>query len=409
LGQAGHVLDRGPTGGASGDVSILHCVTGLNIGGAETMLVSMLEATARFRWSVLSLLTPGLLGPKVIGAGADLQTLDMTPTSVSFTRIPELRRAVRRARPDLVHGWMHHGMIAATVGASGLGVPVVWGVHHSIGALEREKPRTRKVLWLAARLSSGAAAITYTSRTAAEQYEALGFDPRRTVVIPNGVNCAVFKPSETARPDLSGLLGIPPERIVIGHVARYAEMKDPETLIAAIGTLFRDGTDLHLVVIGPGHENGEILRLAEEAGLGGRVSVFGATTEIAAMMPGFDVHVITSRWGETFSLATAEAMACGVPAVVTDLGDCGWVVGDAGICVPPGEPAAVTAALRRLISLSPAERRQLGVRARDRIVRLFSRERYIASQCELYDAISTTKPPAPGWSGRPGVGEVLRP
>lgn len=366
-------------------MTVLHCVTGLNIGGAEMMLANLLEQPSSFRWSVLSLLTPGALAARVSNAGAQLQSLSMTPESLAAAKIPALRRAVGRAAPDLIHGWMHHGIIAATVGAAGLGCPVIWGVHHSIGALEREKPRTRRMIWLAALLSRRAAAITYPSRHTAEQYEQLGFDPGRRVIMPNGVNCAVFKPDPTGRERLVSLLGIPPDRLIVGHVARFDPMKDQATLIRAIATLRAEGVDLHLVVVGPGHENGALVRMAAEAGIGDRISVIGPTFGVAGLMPGLDVHVITSAWGETFSLATAEAMACGVPAVVTDLGDCRWVVGEDDFTVRPGDPDGVAAALRRILVLDAGERRRLGLAGRERIVSLFSHEQYATRHNELYE------------------------
>jgi glycosyltransferase involved in cell wall biosynthesis len=82
--------------------------------------------------------------------------------------------------------------------------------------------------------------------------------------------------------------------------------------------------------------------------------------------------MVSSSWTEAFPNVVGEAMACGVPCVVTDVGDSSWIVGSTGRVVPPRNPEALGAAVRGVLALQPAERKQLGLAARQRVEREFS-------------------------------------
>ncbi|TPJ47153.1 MULTISPECIES: glycosyltransferase [unclassified Mesorhizobium] len=369
--------------------SVLHTITSLDVGGAQVMLARFLGQVDqnRFSTSVLSLLSPGPVAANVEYTRSGLVSLDMTerPRPRDVVR---LTRSIRRAAPDLLHGWMYHGNVAATLGSM-LGLnfsPVIWSIHHTVRDLADEKPLTRQLIRLSARLSRRTSAISYCSRVAADDHERLGFDPRRRVVIPNGTDCDQFSPSADAGAKLRRLFGLPPGRLMIGHVARFHPMKDQVSLVRAISRLLEQGYDVQGIFIGEGHADGPVRRTARELGIDDRITTPGIRADIADLMPGFDVYALCSAWGEAFSLAVGEAMASGVPAVVTAVGDSGWLVGDSGVVVPPGDSEALAAGLIRLVSLEPAERRALGQQARRRVMENFSLSLYVGRHLELYEA-----------------------
>ncbi|WP_281038499.1 MULTISPECIES: glycosyltransferase [unclassified Mesorhizobium] len=367
--------------------SVLHTITSLDVGGAQVMLARFLGRVDqnRFSSSVLSLLSPGPLAAQVEHTKSGLVSLSMTerPRPRDVVR---LTRSVSRAAPDLLHGWMYHGNLAATLG-SVLGLnfsPVIWSIHHTVRDLADEKPLTRHLIRLSARLSGRASAISYCSRVAADDHERLGFDPRRRVVIPNGTDCDQFSPSADAGSKLRRLFGLPAERLIIGHVARFHPMKDQISLVRAISRVLAQGYDVQGVFIGEGHVDGPVRVAARELGIDDRITTPGIRSDVADLMPGFDVYALCSAWGEAFSLAVGEAMASGVPAVVTAVGDSGWLVGDSGVVVPPGDSDALAAGLISLVRLEPAERRALGQQARRRVMENFSLSLYVDRHLELY-------------------------
>jgi glycosyltransferase involved in cell wall biosynthesis len=377
--------------------TVLHTITGLNVGGAEIMLARFIGKVDRDRYksTVLSLLPPGLISARVAQTNSKIITIDMTERPRARDAI-RLAQSVSRTAPDLLHGWMHHGNVAAMLGSMvGLNFPpVIWSVHHSIVNLANEKALTRRMLQLCAFLSARTFAISYCSRVAAEDHERLGFDPRRRVVIPNGIDCSEFRPAKDAGARLRKLLGIPAKRLIVGHVARAHPMKDQASLVRAIARVLSQGFDVQGLFVGDGHAQGPVRMAARECGIDDRITTLGVRDDIADLVPGLDVFVLSSAWGEAFSIAAGEAMASGVPVVVTKVGDCGWLVGATGLTIPPKDNDALTAAIAELLSLRPHERRALGERARQRVVDNFSLDLYVRRHLDLYEGALERRPPS---------------
>src|SRR3546814_6722564 len=112
---------------------------------------------------------------------------------------------IRAVQPDLILGWMHHGNLAATIASRMVRPqpPVIWNIRHSLVDVAREKPLTRAVLHIGARLSRTPAAIIFNARAAVRQWEAIGFPADRTGIIPNG-----FDRSEEPTSELQSLMRI---------------------------------------------------------------------------------------------------------------------------------------------------------------------------------------------------------
>ncbi|MFN0023050.1 MAG: glycosyltransferase [Parvularculaceae bacterium] len=367
---------------------VLHVTTGLNVGGAEIMLMRFLahQDAGRFKPSVVSLMTPGPIAAHIERRGIPVTSMDMAPGKLYPANLIGLRSAIRATVPQLYHGWMYHGNLVASLAsmANGKPAPVIWSIHHSLHDIENEKPLTATVIKTLARMSRHAFAISYCSRIAADHHERYGFDTRRRVVIPNGVDCDEFSPGASARARLRALIDIPDARLIIGNFARFHPMKDQVRLVEATAQLAGRGVDVQALFIGDGHENNVLSRRAHDLGIGDRVSILGVRTDIKDIAPGLDAFAMTSSWGESFSLAAAEAMACGVPAIVTDIGDCAWVVGDASLVARPNDTESVAAALERLLRLTPEERRAIGLNARARMLEHFSMREYVRRHTELY-------------------------
>ncbi len=364
-------------------MKVLHAITGLEVGGAENLLLRLLEAGTReqFEPAVLSLMDPdaapcGTLAPQVAALRIPISTLEMPRRHPTLASVWRLYRTVRAADPELIQGWMYHGNLAATVGSWSRPQrpPVLWNVRHSVHDLMLEKPLTRLIIRLSARISRLPRAIIYNSRVSAAQHQALGFEASRTVVIPNGFDTARLRPQPHARARLCQELGIDPARTVIGMIARHHPMKDHGNLVHAAGLLQARGRDVHLVLIGSGVDaaNRELNELIGTLGLGSRVSLLGGRGDVPALVAGLDLMALASAWGEGFPNVLGEAMASGVPCVATDVGDCTWVLGPHGIIVPPRQSEALANALARLIDLGSDARRQLGQAGRARIVQHFS-------------------------------------
>lgn len=357
------------------------------------MLLKLIEArrNPRLRPVVLSLMTPGVVADRIRAHDVVVRSLGMPEGTLSAAAPFRLLRETRRLRPDLIQGWMHHGNLAATVAAQAVPgrIPVVWNVRHSLVSLSREKPLTRAVLRLGALLSRTTAAIVYNARVSAEQYERFGFHPGRTTVIPNGFDCDRFRPAPDARRLLCRSFGAGEETYLVGMVARHHPMKDVVNLIEAARRVRAAGFDLHLLLIGRGYEAppAEVMAAAREALPADRLTLSGERLDVASWLPGLDLLVLPSAWGEGFPNILGEAMACGVPCVTTDVGDSAWIVGPHGTVVPPQDAEALAEGIIGLLDLAPEARRQLGEAARARVTELFSLSRVTERYEALYEGL----------------------
>ena len=369
---------------------ILHVITSLETGGAEVMLLKLLEASGGAGQLVVTLCAGGALRPRFLATGAELVELGLKPGRPSLRALLALVEVIRRRRPDLVHGWMYHANVAALLAQrlSGWSTPVLWNIRHALHEIGQEKRATRAVIRAGGPLSHLAASIVYNSRASASQHEAIGYARRDVEVIPNGFDMGRFRPDPEARASVRAELGLAPSTVAVGLVARYHAVKDHATLVQAAGALRREGVDLALVMAGSGVEgaNAKLAAAIEAAGVGGRAVLLGERADIPRVLAGLDVAVLCSL-SEGFPNALGEAMACGLPCVATDVGDCRFLLGEGGAIVPPRDPAALADALRRLIGLPPEARRELGQAGRARIEREFALPSVAKHYEHLYDRV----------------------
>ena len=374
-------------------IRVCHVITGLNAGGAEIMLHKLLSATdrARFEPVVVSLLPEGPVGPRIRALGIPVHSLGLRGAWAVPAAMLRLARLLRRLRPDVVQGWMSHANLLAGLAARlAGGVPVAWGVHQTNVDARSNTRVTAAAIRLSAMLSSRLARrIVYCAETALRTHTAAGYDPARGVVIPNGFDLAAFHPDPAARGALREELGVAPETPLVGLVARWHPVKDHATFIAAAGRLAARRPDVRFVLAGRGVDGGnaDVVRMVEEAGITDRCHLLGHRNDVSRIVAGLDVSTLSSR-AEAFPISVGEAMACGVPCVVTDVGDASVLVGDTGRVVPPGDPAALADALAALLDLDAGERDRLGRRARQRIVDSFSLEAVTARYQELHAALA---------------------
>jgi len=373
-------------------VRICHVITGLNVGGAELALCGLLETLGQPQQTVVVLGGTSALSARV-ARFAELHHLDMTAGRAGPFDLLRLRRLLlaNNMRPDVIHAWMYHANLMAALAATNMGIPLLWGIHHSLSDLASEKRKTRAVIRVNALLSGRPNRIRYVSAVAAEQHRRAGFSSKRTVVIPNGYDTRNFAPDPEERVRIRKELEIPPDAPVIGMVARVHPTKDHANFLQAAERFLAIRPDAFFVLVGEGTDDDrDLLDAVERRGLRPRVRLCGRRQDVAALNAAFDIATLSSR-GEAFPNALAEAMACGTPCVSTDVGDAMMIVGDTGIIVPTNDPAALSDGWARLAALNAAERKALGLRARSRITENFGRQAIGRRFIKLYRELIATQ------------------
>jgi glycosyltransferase involved in cell wall biosynthesis len=351
---------------------VLFISSGLGIGGAEVTLHRLLGATrCDITPAVVSLTDLGPIGERIQGLGVPVTALGLNHVGRAWRAPGALGDLVLRLRPDLIQGWMYHGNLAACWARRrwAPSVPLAWGIRQSLAGRRQEKVLTRWVIRVGAWRSSRADALVYNAWRSAEEHEAVGYDGRRRVVIPNGIDTAGFRPDPDARRLVRLELGIDPATLVLAQVARHHPMKGHDLLLEALSMLHRQGIEVHSLLIGRGldRDNRALVDRCEALGLADRVHLLGERQDLARLWQAVDIGVSPSLWGEGFPTAMGEAMACAVPCVVTDVGDSARLLDRPELVVPPGDPWALADSLAALALAGREQRLLLGERLRCRV------------------------------------------
>jgi glycosyltransferase involved in cell wall biosynthesis len=163
-------------------------------------------------------------------------------------------------------------------------------------------------------------------------------------------------------------LGVAEDQPLIGRVGRLAPQKDYPTFLRAAALVATSRPEARFLCVGEGNPelSAQLRLLASQLGLDSRVHWSTGRDDMSAVYSALDVCVSSSAYGEGTPNVVAEAMACGVPCVVTDVGDSAWTVGETGVVVPPGDAEALARGIESV--LDHVTRGEVGrMQLRDRI------------------------------------------
>lgn len=286
-----------------------------------------------------------------------------------------------------VHQYGTHGTLAVLIGKL-LGRPVVLKLTNSgtesIGATLSHLPLARIHHWS----HRSATAVVAISRETAEEARLFGIHANRIERIPNGIDLTEFEPaSPTTKHSIRERSRAGPGILVL-FVGRMAQQKGLLGLISAWSFLKESQDTLsRLYLIGDGPQRGAIEREIASRNLQDSVTLVGASPQVADWMRMADIYVLSSDW-EGLSNTTIEAMASGLPSVVTAVSGMRDLVesNDAGIVVPCADPQAMAEALSRLMS-DTALRERMGTSARRAIVRDFSIQVVARAHLAVYERV----------------------
>jgi len=314
----------------------------------------------------------------------------MTRSFSSGVGLCRLVSLLRRTEPQILHCWMYHASLLGLVAGKLVAVPrLVWGIRCSDLDFRHYRYLTRLVVGLGAPLSRHVDVIVPNSERGKKVHISRGYDGRRMVVIPNGIDPELFRPDEAARASVRRELGLSENVILVGLIARFDAMKDHETFFKAAGLLIRRLPGVHFLLAGAGVsiENAPLARMVCKNGLNGAVHLVGPRDDVPRLTAALDLGTSASV-GEGFCNAIGEAMSCGVPCVATNVGDSAPIVGNLGRVVPPRDAYALADAWASLLGMPEKDRRALGAAARERIASLFDLQQATRKYEELYLRIS---------------------
>lgn len=284
-----------------------------------------------------------------------------------------LINCLRHLQPDVVYSFMDVPNILMVILKPLLtGTRVAWGVRASNMDLSRDW-FSRLAYWLECRLAHFADCIIANSHAGKRYAVANGFPENKMVVIPNGIDTNYFRFDLVARQRVRSAWGVSENEILVGLVARLDPMKDHPTFLKAASRIAHERHNVRFVCVGDGPAAyAETLKQQAAAlGLTNQLIWAGARDDMPAIYSALDIVSSSSSYGEGFSNTIAEAMACGTPCVVTDVGDSAWIVEGTGVVVLHSDPEALAQGILKMVTMLAEQRRALGGQTRSRIVAEF--------------------------------------
>lgn len=219
-----------------------------------------------------------------------------------------------------------------------------------------------------------------------------GIDPRRIKVIYNGINLQRLSSDPAKVAQIRQGMGVPPNGMVVGIVARLTPAKGHVTFLQAALLISQVIPHTRFAIVGEGPLRANLENQAKELGVATRVTFHGVQRDVGSHISAFDVACLTSLDLEGCSNATLEAMALGKPVVTTDVGGNRELVehGETGFLVPAGSPGALADAILAYLR-QPDRAREMGQRARETVLTRFSLERMVQDYQTLYEEGLRTK------------------
>jgi glycosyltransferase involved in cell wall biosynthesis len=376
---------------------VVFLIRSLNRGGAERQLAELAKGLAgrSIEVSILTFYAGGPIWDELV----KFPTVQVTSLGkrgrwdvVGFAL--RLRQELRRLKPDVLHCYMVEPSVFGLIIGRMTKVPaIVWGVRAS----NMDYSKYQRVNWLsfkvAAVLSRYADLIIANSEAGRKYHTKMGYSPQHFVAIPNGIDAELFRPCVTARIETRTQWCLTRGEFVVGVAARLDPMKGHLTLLRAAKNACGRVAHLRFVCVGSGPESysAELHAHANQLGLADRVLWPGECDDMRSIYPAFDTVCSSSSFGEGFSNAIGEAMACSVPCIVTDVGDSATVVGNTGFVAPPNDPLALADAIVKMSTLSVEVRAALGADARRRVVERYGLAAMIAKTEESYRELAANE------------------
>jgi glycosyltransferase involved in cell wall biosynthesis len=373
-------------------VRIMHLITDLDVGGAEMMLSRLVAASNRdrFQMEVVSLIDPGPAREFINVQGVAIESLGMKRSIADPRGLARLVMLLRSRQVDILQTWLYHADFLGTIATYLAPVPrLLWNIRCSNMDPRHYSWQSAILLRLLARLSARPDVVLANSSAGKLFHERVGYNPPRWEIVPNGVDIEEFRPDPSLRSRLRNALHVPRASFVICLPARVDPMKDHATFLEAAARFAREHRDALFVLVGRGadHRNPILHSHIERSGCADRIVLLGERRDMAEILAGVDVVTLSSQFGEGFPNVLAEAMACGIPVVSTDVGDSAQIVGGTGLVVPIRNPDAIAKAWGHYYNLDAESRASIGRAARRRIADHYALPNVVAQYEALYEEL----------------------
>lgn len=373
---------------------VLFLIRSLACGGAERQLACLASRLdpQYFDVRVLTFYPGGAVWDELHqSAQVHVDTLNKRGRWEVVRFVWRLVRYLRTWSPHILHSYLVEPSILGLVSARLAGSSkVIWGIRASNMDHAEYEWISHASFTVAARLSRFADGLVANSNAGKTYHVHRGYQANDFDVIENGIDTDTFQPLLESRCARRREWGVQDDEVLVGVAARLDPMKGHAVLFEALPSVIQRVPGIRIALVGNAASSyADSLRSrAASLGIMDRLIWAGELRDMATVYPAFDVLCSPSVFGEGFSNSIGEAMSCGVPCVVTDVGDSAAIVGVAGTVVPPNDEHALAEALVRLAGTSVADRVAIGAGGRDSVRARFSVDRMVGRSAAMYRRIS---------------------
>jgi glycosyltransferase involved in cell wall biosynthesis len=377
-------------------MKVLFFIRDLAVGGSQRQLAVLAAGLARrgHDVEVIVLYAGGALEALLGGSSARVLSIGKSSRWHAFTPLARLRRIFLSERPDLVYAFLPtQTTLAALLLPPRFKTKLVFGLRAGGVQLDQYDALNALTYRSEAWLSRRADLAIANARAVRADAISRGLPADRIAVIMNGIDADAMRTDADAGRAIRRAWGLSGDHFVIGCAARLDPMKDHANLLHAAASFVRENSDARFVCIGdgPAAYRLQLTTLADSLGLADRVLWVRDIGDMTAAYNAFDIATLSSAFGEGFPNMVGEAMACGVPVAVTDVGDVRLITGELGEVVPPKNPDLLCSAWRRLrqrLAQDPALRYD----ARDRIVVNYSLDTMVRRTEDILSQLTAGRP-----------------
>jgi len=362
-------------------IHILHVATRLPVGGVENMIFKVVTGydKKKFRVTVCCLQEGGEIAENLKGAGYEVIILDrMKRRGFDWGVVHRLSAIMKSRNVHILRTHQYHANLYGRIAGIMARVPVmVPSFHNLYHSPDRPKIHRRLLNYLLGFFTDRMVAVSHSVASDIVRYDHV--KPEKIQVIYNGILTDSYD-RHISKSEARKALNLPPDVCIIGNVGRLTEQKGQQFLIEAVSGM----RNVAVVIAGDGHLAGKLKQQAEYNGVS---CIFTGTLQpekIPVFLKSPDLFCFPSLW-EGLGVALIEAMAAGLPIIASDLPPLREVLGEAGMLVRPGDPAAIRRALEALLA-DPAVRENYATRAKERSS-LFSIQRTIQAYEELFESL----------------------
>ncbi|NQV81972.1 MAG: glycosyltransferase [Alphaproteobacteria bacterium] len=366
----------------------------LQIGGAERQLCLIARSLdkSKFEAVVIAIYGGGALSSELETSGIRVLSPNKRNRWDLIGFLARLRAILRDENPDIVYSMSDYANVLNQI------LRVTGGRHRTVWGLRASdnRPATRGIVWhgiflLSRILEKYADHLVSNSAAGLEYYRSVGYKNASAQVIPNGTDTDRFHPDDVARQQRREEWRAG-DRFVVGFLGRIQPKKDLACFLAAAERL-KDTAERYLIVIGGDTDNPYGVAMKERArDLGVEVIWLGSCLDVNSIVNGFDLFCLTSAFGEGHPNALCEAMAATKPVISSDCGDAAAILDDQDALFAPGDDIRLAELVRSLEEKGPNDRKKIGTRHRNRIMRIYSVERLIDATSKMLMALPGLPP-----------------